>query len=119
MTNSNQIYKKSSTSVSFTRMVIVAFIGYKDTYFVKNHSDAPHKYSDADVIQMLEYLIDNVFVEFCGRIYQLTIGIPMCINLAPLLAELFLYLYEAEFVQGLLRAGKIALHSNSVSLTDI
>ena len=31
-------------------------IGYKDTYFVRDHSDAPQKYSDADVIKMLEYL---------------------------------------------------------------
>ena len=43
-------------------------IGYKDTYFVRDHSDAPQKYSDADVIKMLEYLIDNTFVEFGGRI---------------------------------------------------
>ena len=35
-------------------------IGYKDTYFVRDHSDAPQKYSDADVIIMLEYLIDNI-----------------------------------------------------------
>ena len=81
-------------------------IGYKDTYFVRDHSDAPQKYSDADVIKMLEYLIDNIFVEFGGRIFQQTIGIPMGTNCAPLLADLFLYSYEAEFVQNLLQAGK-------------
>ena len=51
---------------------------------------------------MLEYLIDNIFVEFGGRIFQKT----MCTNCAPLLADLFLYSYEAEFVQSLLKAGK-------------
>ena len=81
-------------------------IGYKDTYFVRDHSDAPQKYSDADVIKMLEYLINNIFVEFGGRIFQQTIGIPMGTNCAPLLADLFLYSYEAEFVQSLLTAGK-------------
>ena len=81
-------------------------IGYKDTYFVRDHSDAPQKYSDADIIKMLEYLIDNIFVEFGGRIFQQTIGIPMGTNCAPLLADLFLYSYEAEFVQSLLQAGK-------------
>ena len=81
-------------------------IGYKDTYFVRDHSDAPQKYSDADVIKMLEYLIDNIFVEFSGRIFQQTIGIPMGTNYALLLADLFLYLYEAEFVKSLLQAGK-------------
>ena len=40
--------------------------GYKDTYFVRDHSDAPQKYSDADIIKMLEYPIDNIFMEFDG-----------------------------------------------------
>ena len=55
---------------------------------------------------MLDYLIDYIFVEFGGRIFQQTIGIPMGTNCAPLLADLFLYSYEAEFVQRLLKAGK-------------
>ena len=57
---------------------------------------------------MLEYLIDNIFVEFGGRIFQQTIGIPMgtTCNCAPLLADLFLYSYEAEFIQSLFKAGK-------------
>ena len=55
---------------------------------------------------MLECLIDNIFVEFGGQIFQQTIGIPMGTNGAPLLADLFLYSYEAEFAQSLLQAGK-------------
>ena len=73
-------------------------IGYKDTYFVRDHSDALQKYSHADVIKMLEYLIDNIFVKFGGRIFQQTIGIPMSTYCAQLLADLFLYSYEADFV---------------------
>ena len=38
---------------------------------------------------MLEYLIDNIFVELGGWIFQQTIGIPMDTNCAPLLADLF------------------------------
>ena len=55
---------------------------------------------------MLKYLIDIIFVEFGGRIFQQTIGKPLGTNCAPLLADLFLYSYEAEFVQSLLKAGK-------------
>ena len=54
----------------------------------------------------LKYLIDNIFVEFGGRIFQQTIGIPMGTNCAPLHADWFLYSYEAEFVQSLLQVGK-------------
>ena len=52
---------------------------------------------------MLDFLIDNIFVFFGGRVFQQTVGIPMGTNCAPLLADLFLYSYEANFIQGLLK----------------
>ena len=55
---------------------------------------------------MLDFLIDNIFVEFGGLAFQQTIGIPMGTNCAPLLADLFLYSYEAEFIQGLVQKGE-------------
>ena len=54
-------------------------------------------------LEMLEFLIDNIFVEFGGLIFQQTVSIPMDTNCAPLLANLFLYSYEAEFIQNLLK----------------
>ena len=52
---------------------------------------------------MLEFLFDNISVIFGGRFLQQTVGIHQCTNCAPLLAELFLYSYEADFIQGLLK----------------
>ena len=40
---------------------------------------------------------------FCGRVFQQTAGIPMGTNCVPLLADLFLYSYEEDFIQGLLK----------------
>ena len=54
-------------------------------------------------INMLEFLIDNIFVFIGGRVFQQTVGISMGTNCAPLLADLFLYSYEADVIQGLLR----------------
>jgi len=51
---------------------------------------------------MLEFLIDNIFVIFGERVFQQTVGIPMDTNCAPLLADLFIYSYEAELIQGFL-----------------
>jgi len=48
-------------------------------------------------------LIDNIFVIFDRRVFQQTVGIPVGINSAPLLADLFLYSYEADFIQELLK----------------
>ena len=52
---------------------------------------------------MLEFLIDNIFVIFGERLLQQTVGISQSTNSAPLLAELFLYTYETDFIQGLLK----------------
>jgi hypothetical protein len=40
---------------------------------------------------------------FGGCVLQQTVGIPMGTNCAPLLADLFLYSYETDFIQGLLK----------------
>jgi hypothetical protein len=73
------------------------------SYFVKHHSDSTIKFSETDIINMFEFLIDNIFVIFGGRVFQQTVGIPIGTNCAPLLADLFLYSYEADFIQGFLK----------------
>ena len=60
---------------------------------------------------MLEILVDNIFVVFAGKVFKQIIAIPMDTNCAPLLADIFLYSYEAEFIQSLLPVGKKRLAS--------
>ena len=45
------------------------------------------------------------FVQFGGRLFRQVIGIPMGTNCAPLLADLFLYSYENEFLDNMIRSG--------------
>ena len=78
---------------------------------MKEHSDAKNKYTEEDIIKMLEFLVDNIFVVFAGKVFQQIVGIPMGTNCAPLLADIFLYSYEAEFIQSLLSVGKKRLAS--------
>ena len=47
---------------------------------------------------MLGFLVDNIYVVFGDQVFQQTVGSPMSTNCAPLLADLFLHSYEAEFV---------------------
>jgi hypothetical protein len=51
---------------------------------------------------VLGFLVDNIYVVFGDHVFQQFVGIPMGINCAPLLADLFSYSHEAEFVQELL-----------------
>jgi hypothetical protein len=46
----------------------------------KNNNVSPNK--ETDIINMLEFLIDNIFVIFAGRVFQLTVGIPIGTNCA-------------------------------------
>ena len=39
---------------------------------------------------MLEFLIDNIFAQCDGRVFQQTVGIQMGTNCATLLANLFI-----------------------------
>ena len=81
-------------------------LGSEGPYFVKENSDSKNKYTEDDITNMLEFLVDNIFVVFGGKVFQQIIGIPMGTNCAPLLTDIFLYPYEAEFIQSLLSTGK-------------
>jgi hypothetical protein len=53
-------------------------------------------YTENEVIIILRFLIDSIFVEFGGHSFQQIIGIPIGINCAPLLVDLSWYSSEAE-----------------------
>ena len=47
-----------------------------------------------NICKMIELLIDNICVQFGGRLFHKVTGISMGTNCAPLRADLFLYSYE-------------------------
>ena len=48
--------------------------------------------------EMVEFLIDNIFVKFGGHLFRQVIGNAVGTNCAHLLADLFLYSYESDFL---------------------
>ena len=56
-------------------------------------------------IKILQFLVDNIFVVLREKVFQQIGGIPMDTNSAPLLPGIFLYSYNAKFIQALLSAG--------------
>ena len=59
------------------------------------------------MISVLEFLIDGIFVSFGETLFQRVVGMPVGAGCAPLLADLFLYSCGSEFLQKLVRDGKI------------
>ena len=75
-------------------------------YFIDTiNSDGDNLYTADQICRMVEFLIDNIFVKFGGCLFRQVIGIPMGTNCAPLLVDLFLYSYESEFLDNMIRGG--------------
>ena len=64
--------------------------------------NVPYKlWSCQNVCEALIYLLDNIYVRFGIKLYRQIVGIPMGTNCAPLVADLFLFCYERNFMTSL------------------
>ena len=70
------------------------WVYYKPLYSLCNDFDSKSKYTEDDIMKMLEFRVDNIFVIFAGKVFLQIVSIPMGTNCAPLLADIFLYWYE-------------------------
>ena len=61
--------------------------------------------SSTDIIEMLGYLLDNIYVKYRGNIFRQIIGVPMGTDCAPVLANLFLFVFEYKYVMNLISTG--------------
>ena len=75
-------------------------------YFIHDmNGGGDNMYTADNICKMIEFLIDNIFVQFGGRIFLQVIGIPVGTNCALLLADLFLYSYGNEFLDNMIKSG--------------
>ena len=67
-------------------------------------SDAVRNYnlwSCQKVCEALTFLLHNIYIRFGSKLYRQIVGIPMGTNCAPLVAYLFLFCYERDFMLSL------------------
>ena len=68
-------------------------------------------------------MLDNIFIRFGTKLYRKLVGIPMGTDFAPLVADLFLFCYERDFMMSLsddMKANVIdAFNTTSRYLDDI
>ena len=81
----------------------ISFARKGQILFCKKNSDSTKKFSQTDIINMLEFLIDNIFTMLGGRVFQQTVATYGYKLFKPLLADLLLYSYGTDFIQGLLK----------------
>ena len=72
------------------------------------------------LVELTEYLIDNVYVKAGNRVYRQTIGIPMGTDCAPQLANLYLFHHEYMYMRALMKSnlGMAKRFCNTVRYID-
>ena len=53
------------------------------------------------VCDAFSHLLDNIYIRFGTKLYRQIVGILMGTNCTPLVADLFLYCYERDFMDSL------------------
>ena len=57
--------------------------------------------SKDEVFKLIDLIVDNAFFKFGNKVFRQCIGIPMGIDPAPQMANLYLYSYESKFMERL------------------
>ena len=70
------------------------------------------------LVELTEYLIDNVYVKAGNRVYRQTIGIPMGTDCAPQLANLYLFHHEYMYMRALMKSN-LGMAKRFVTLSGI
>ena len=73
----------------------------KHAYFTDDPVNNYTLWTCSEVCESLAFLLDNIFVRYGNELYHKVIGIPMGSNCAPLVADLFLYCFERDFMLSL------------------
>ena len=74
----------------------------KKAFFTsKDYYKGYQLWSCQNVCDALSFLLDNIYIRFGTKLYRQIVGIPMGTNCAPLVADLFLFCYERDFMKNL------------------
>ena len=72
----------------------------KNAFFTSNAVRNYYLLSCKKVCEALTFLLNNVYIRVGSKVYRQIVGTPMGTNCAPLVAALFLFCYERDFVFG-------------------
>ena len=73
----------------------------RQAFFTSEDTKRYKLWSCQNDCEALIYLLDNIYIRFGTKLYRQIVGIPMGTNCAPLVADLFLFCYERDFMTSL------------------
>ena len=81
----------------------------KAGFFSNKTYDSYKCWTCTEFSEAFTFLMENIYVQFGDMVYQQIVGIPMGTNCAPLIADLFLYCYERDFMSNLQKSKRFDL----------
>ena len=97
------------TGVSTESQKRTSVLQIRQGFFSNKKYDSYKCWSCAELCEAFTFLMENIYVQFDGIVYQQIVGIPMGTNCAPLIADLFLYCYERDFMSDLQKSKRFGL----------
>ena len=70
-------------------------------FLLQKKTEKYHAWSCQNVCDALTFLLDNILIRFGTKLYRQVVEIPMVTNCAPLVAYLFQFCYERDFMMSL------------------
>ena len=61
----NNAFKHKNGATQYTHIKV----GKNKSYFTSDPSNGDNKYSANDICKMIEFLVDNIYVRFCGQLF--------------------------------------------------
>ena len=84
-------------------------VGRNKSYFHNDPLNGDNKYTANNISKMIEFLVDNIYVRFGGQLFRQMVRIPI-----TTLADLFLYSYENEFLDKLIKGSRKSWLESSI-----
>ena len=95
----------------------------RNAFFTSDAVRNDNLWSCQKVCEALTFLLDNIHIRFDSKLNRQIVGIPMDTNCSPLVADLFLFCYERDFMLSLSEDNKSdvieAFNSTSRYLDDL
>ena len=70
-------------------------------YYSKSHSSTNISFDEEQLINAGKFIIDNSYMKFHDNIFRQVIGIPMGTNCTPYLGNIYLHVFEFDYIKNL------------------
>ena len=96
----NALGQNGIKQVSKLKVYGSLYLAYNDRKVLFTSSDQSRYtlWSCQNECDALSYLLNNIYIRFGTKLYWQIVGIPMGTKCAPLVADLFLYCYERDYM---------------------